>query len=369
MTLLRRRSRSREGRPETTRRGRSVAAAACLGAVVLVMVGAVAGLALVPQPVPSSLAAGAPVTAAPVTYESFDDARRSTFTAVTRPGVDIAVMRAGTVTSSTCQAGASMSSGDVPLTVDATPVVALHTGYPLWRDLAAGDTGPDVAAVQAELARLGYAPGTSGVLDRSTRKALVAFFTDRGVSHPDGSLARASLLWLPSSELVVAACAVAPAEAVAPGQIIASSGERLVALQPAMAAVEATPGDRVLTVNGVSGPVGADGRVTDPAVLAAVEASADYAFAGLQAENGADSQLAFTTTLAAPLDTAVLPAAALFGVSGTSACLSSHGVVHPVTVVTSMLGSTYVTIDDGATPATVDLTSPADRTERAETCS
>lgn len=350
-------------------RGRPFVAAGCLGALVLFMGGSVVGLGLAPEPSPASLTAGPKVYSVPVTYMTFDDARQTSFTLVTGASDDVSLTRAGTVTSLACKVGGTVASGDVPLSIDSIPVVALHTSYPLWRDLLPGDEGLDVGAVQSELSRLGYRSGKSAVMDRATIKALIAFFTDRGYARPDGSLLRTAFLWLPSSEVVVGSCPLKIADVVQAGDTFVKSGGGLVALHPALPTEGIALGARVVSLGQSSGPVGADGVVTDPAFLAVVAASPEYAFAASQSEKGTAPQLALTSALATPLNTAGVPAGALYRVSETSGCISSGGVGRPVTIVSSMLGSTYVTIDDGSTPTTVDLQSPADRTGKAGTCS
>lgn len=355
-------------------RGHRFVAAACLVALVLVTSGAVVGIALAPEPSPTSLLPGPTITSVRVAYESFDDVRRMPFTLVAEPRDEIRLSRAGTVTSLACEVGGTLASGDVPLSIDSTPVAALHTAYPLWRDLSLGDTGPDVAALQSELGRLGYPAGRSGTMDRRTARALTSFFTDREYARPDSSLRRDAVLWLPARELAVADCALKTAMVVQHGDTFVTTGGGLAALRPALPAEGLAPGARTISFGDVAGPVQPDGGVTDPAFLAAVAASPDYARAMSQAqeepaqEGSAGAQMTFTTALATPLNTAVLPAAALFGVSQTSGCISSDGVALPVTIVASMLGSTYVTIDNGSTPTTVDLNTVADRTDKAGTC-
>ncbi|GEL95974.1 hypothetical protein CCO02nite_26320 [Cellulomonas composti] len=326
----------------------------------------VAGIAWAPSAVPGSLAAGPAVTAAPVTYEDYDDARETPFTFVTSPSEDVELRRAGTVTSVDCAAGGTLTSGDVPVTVDAAPVVALHTEYPVWRDLAPGDSGPDVAAVQAELVRLGYDAGTSAVVDVTTSAAVHEFLTDRGAPASDAALTRDTVVWLPEPSLVVTRCALEVADVVEAGDTLLTTGGVLVALEPAVLVDGLAPGARTARFDDVAAPVDEDGRVTDAAFLAAVSSSPEYAFAANQQDTV--PELAFTTALTTPLRAAAVPAGALFGIDGSSACLASDGVPRRVTIVSSSLGSTFVTFDDGAAPTSVDLQVPADRTAAGATC-
>ena len=349
--------------------GRRFLAAGCLGALVLAAGGAVVGLWLAPEPAPVSLAPATEVTSAPVTYESFDDARQLPFALVSGESDVVVLAEAGTVTSLNCDVGGSLASGDVPMSIDSNPVATLYTSYPLWRDLRSGDKGPDVAAVQSELGRLGYGAGSSGVMDRTTTKALKSFFADRGYIRPNGSLSRSAILRLPSQEVVVSECPLKLGDAVNPGDAVVKTGGGLIALRPALANEGLAPGARTVSFGQSSALQGGDGLVTDPAFLAVIAASPDYAVAVIQAAAGTAPQLTLATALATPLDTAVVPAGALFRVSGVSGCISTGGVGHSVTIASSRLGSTYVVIDDGSTPTSVDLRSPSDRTGAAGSCS
>jgi len=348
--------------------GRRFIAAACLGAVVMFASGAIVGLIVAPEPLPASLAAAPAVKTAPATYEKFNDDRQLPFVAVPGESSVVRLAASGTLTSVDCKVGGSLSSGDVPLSIDSRPIPAFYTKYPLWRNVRSGDKGPDVVAVQAELRRLGYKAGHSGVMDRATSKALVAFFKDRGDAASNGSLELPAILRLPSPHVVVADCALRLAEAVGDGDAFATSGGGLIALRPALEADGLAPGARTVVLGDANALVDPDGQVTDPAFLAAVAASPEYALALAQTPQGAAAQVTLETVLAAPLDVAVVPAGSLFRVSGTSGCISSDGVGLPVTVISSRLGSTYVVIGDGSAPTTVDLQAPADRTGKAGTC-
>lgn len=54
-------------------------------------------------------------------------------------------------------AGQVVSQGQVIYQVSGSPVVLLYGSVPVWRDLAAGVTGPDVTELNAALVKLGYA--------------------------------------------------------------------------------------------------------------------------------------------------------------------------------------------------------------------
>lgn len=304
-----------------------------------------------------------------MTYQSFDDARQIPFVTVLGEDRVVLVGRGGTVTSQQCEIASQLSSGDVPLSIDSTPVAALHTEYPLWRDLTPGLKGSDVTAVQNELTRLGYNAGTSAKMDPKTIAAVKSFFADRGYVKPDGTLSRSTIIWLPTQSVAIGSCKVTTASTVEAGDAFIAAGARLIAMEPAQPPDGFVPGPRIVTSAGLSAPVGDDGRVTDPAFLAAVAGSPTFIGLLNSTEEKTAPQITLGYVLSTPLDTAGIPAGTLFGVTESAGCVSEAGVVHPVTIVSSMLGSTYVTFDDGAAPRSLDLITAADRTGQAGPCS
>jgi len=76
--------------------------------------------------------------------------------------------------------GAALAEGDVAMTVNGTPVLALEGALPMYRDLALGDAGPDVDQVRAAFGRLGalgaVAPAGSplGATDLAAYRAVLA---------------------------------------------------------------------------------------------------------------------------------------------------------------------------------------------------
>jgi peptidoglycan hydrolase-like protein with peptidoglycan-binding domain len=70
----------------------------------------------------------------------------------------------GTLTS-VPDSGAIIRFGDVLYTVNTAPVVLLEGGIPMYRDLQAGDEGPDVEQLEIVLVSLGYDPDGHAVID------------------------------------------------------------------------------------------------------------------------------------------------------------------------------------------------------------
>ncbi len=96
------------------------------------------------------------------------------------------------VTKVTKKAGETIRSGDVIAEVNGRPVFAVAGRFPFYRDVAAGDTGPDVRQLQEGLA--GVEP--TGVLDQATADAVARLYKTSGRPVPEGAV-------LPLSEAIV----------------------------------------------------------------------------------------------------------------------------------------------------------------------
>lgn len=107
---------------------------------------------------------------------------------------------AGTVTE-VVHASGMMSAGNVVLRVDERPVILLGSDVPSFRDLAPGDRGRDVAALQGYLAGLGLRVDASP--DRYTETtAEAAMEWQRGLGITEtGVVARGDVLFVPTVAL------------------------------------------------------------------------------------------------------------------------------------------------------------------------
>lgn len=91
------------------------------------------------------------------------------------------------VTSVAKALGAPVAVGDLLATVSGVPVFLIPEGVPLYRDLHRGDTGPDVAALQTLLSRLGFLRGpATGVVDAPTLAAAGLWYKTFGQSLSEG---------------------------------------------------------------------------------------------------------------------------------------------------------------------------------------
>jgi hypothetical protein len=140
------------------KRKRSLLAAAAVLAAVTV----VGGVAATTGGAPASAAARlARANTAPVERRTLSAivSEPGTLTYRARPdGSPYPVInQAGGVYTEPPAAGQVIAQGHVPYRVDDSPVVLLSGATPVYRTLAAGASGPDVAELNADLVALGYA--------------------------------------------------------------------------------------------------------------------------------------------------------------------------------------------------------------------
>lgn len=85
------------------------------------------------------------------------------------------------VTATPASAGASVAEGDVVIEVSGRPIFVFSGALPAYRDLRPGASGPDIAQLQAALARVGFDPNESdGLFGRGTAQALGDFYSSKG---------------------------------------------------------------------------------------------------------------------------------------------------------------------------------------------
>ncbi|WP_212745881.1 HlyD family efflux transporter periplasmic adaptor subunit [Sinomonas susongensis] len=82
--------------------------------------------------------------------------------------------------------GTPVAVGDLLATVSGIPVFLIPEGIPLYRDMRQGDVGPDVAAFQTLLVRLGYLRGAAtGTMDARTLAATGLWYKSSGQRLPE----------------------------------------------------------------------------------------------------------------------------------------------------------------------------------------
>ncbi|ARC56378.1 hypothetical protein AS850_04720 [Frondihabitans sp. 762G35] len=309
--------------------------------------GAAIALATTSQPTPSSLESIPVSGSVPTSTRTFDDARSVEVVVERGPDRHVTSRKGGWVTASGCAPGAVLTSGTRIASVDGMPLLGLATSEPLWRDLAAGDSGDDVRSLQSELSRLGYPVRADGVVGPETIQAFAAVWQTiepRGLIRT--TVASESIAWLPTSTVTASTCDAPIGARVEPGDALAT-------LPPAAtrATLGAMPddlaaGERQLVVGDLRIDVDEGGVVSDESSLAELATIAD---GSLGTEGVPPATIAARLVLTHPARVVVVPPSSLYGVEGTRACVSSEGGAIRVTIVASELGQTLV-IPDGDTP-------------------
>jgi peptidoglycan hydrolase-like protein with peptidoglycan-binding domain len=324
-----------------------------LSAVLLLAAGGTAGFLLRPADPPVDLASAADIDTAPVLHEPFDDARSVEVELVTSPALDLAFGGSGRVTASACVDGGTLSSGEEAARVNDQPVIALATSMPLYRDLHRGVRGGDVRALQKELDRLNYPVAADGVYGWQTSQAVRELQLDAGMRDPSGSVDLARVIWMPSSEVTFEECGAVPGSAASAGGTFASIPGALEGARLSSVPDLDVPGERRLTVAGVSGPIDGEGLAEDPDFLREL-ADTPEARAAVAGEG---EPLTGSVALTEHVDASRVPPGALFGVTGDTGCLRSGGSLHTVRIIGSGVGSSVVVAEEDGVglPDNVDL--------------
>lgn len=319
---------------------RATASLIAIAALVLIGASGALGYALRPVPEPELLRSGTAEVAAPVVAQAFDDGRRVQVRLITGVAQTLAVQTSGTLTASWCRDGAEISSGTVVARVDERPLIGLHSTVPLYRDISVGDEGADVAALQAELVRLGFLDGVgaAGEFGYRTGQALQKLRESAGLDAGDFSAERAEFVWLASPQMTGITCVLKVGDAVGQGAAIATSRGALERVEVHSLPENLTPGERTIKVGSVQGPVDGKGVATDAAFLAELAADEEF-IAGLTQDPG--STVTATIALASPLDAYSIPAGALIGTEERSCVKTPDGIVQ-ADLLGSSLGTAMV---------------------------
>ena len=147
--------------PATRRRQPLAMSVVALLVVIALAAGVGCGFLLVRPAIPQSLRSSTASGSITAAKSRFDDARDVTVTVHTGTGRTVASPKSGTSTAYGCAPGQTIDSGTSFIAVDEVPLLSLHTAVPPFRDLQSGMRGRDVAALNAELRRLGYAAPTA----------------------------------------------------------------------------------------------------------------------------------------------------------------------------------------------------------------
>ena len=139
---------------------------------------------VIPTPTPDGLSAATSPDTVTASRQQFDDERTVEASFETSAEQSLTSRAAGTVSETLCMPGQAVESGKRLLSVDGKPVIALHTDTPLYREIGTGDTGPDVLALQQELARLGYNAEGNGTYGWRTKDGVNQLLSQAAESTP-----------------------------------------------------------------------------------------------------------------------------------------------------------------------------------------
>jgi multidrug efflux pump subunit AcrA (membrane-fusion protein) len=98
-----------------------------------------------------------------------------------------AAQLAGVVTTISLKRGDTVAAGQVLLSVNDRPVIAVESTVPLYRDLTFGQRGTDVARLQESLTDAGYSVVDDGIYGPSTRSAVAHLYRATGYSSPSSA--------------------------------------------------------------------------------------------------------------------------------------------------------------------------------------
>lgn len=302
--------------------------------------GATLGAYLIAPPVPDSLSAPAPVTSAPVSTREFTDERSVQMLVTIQDSSPIPTPRPGRVTELFIQNGQELSSGVKVMSIDAQPIIAIHTSIPVFRDIADGVEGQDIHALQEELVRMGFSIAVDGKVGRDTRFALarlIGINTDSD-TVPD-AIEHTHFLWIPASQVTVSELKVRLGDVVAEAAPLLSFGT-----SASTGRIEVPQGNiagaRLAIFEHKEYPVPETGVVDNQDLLQAV---ANSPIRSLQGEESSSTiAVSLGWKLETPISVQVVPAQAVFDAFLDKGCVSSGGKTVPVRIIGSELGQTFI---------------------------
>lgn len=326
-----------------------------VGVTAILAAGVLAGVLLVRPAAPGGIAPSGSLASAPVREVQTTDEQPATLVVTASSAGSLATSMPGTVTSSTCAAGGSATSGSAALSINDETVIYLATSRPLWRDLAIGDIGADVRALQEELLALGNTIRPDGRFGSATLRAVIEVAKNAGASDAiDWSgLPHARVIWLPASAVQTVTCDRQPGERVSEGDAVATLPGGVAAARVAPLPQNALSGEREVVLGDLTFPVDASGSIVAGEDLTRLAQSSAYREhvedasngqlgAGTSAEGSTGAGLSIQYRLARPVSVFSVPAASVYDTHGASACVVADGHGIAVTIVGSQLGQTFV---------------------------
>ena len=231
-----------------------------------------------------------------------------------------------------------LTSGKTAMKVNGVSVVALATATPMYRDLATGDKGDDVLALNNELARLG--------LPASAKSTTYTWNTSQGVKQlmsaagntSDGSLPLTDVLWIPAASVRVGEWAGTVGATVAGGSVVGKVPGSVTKFS--IQNGQPSELDRTVTLIGQTATLKAGTTEVDDAEFCA-RVAATQEFQSLTSDMLATG-LEASVQLVNPVQALRVPAASVIGVNGSKGCIVSGGKTIKVSIVGSELGASLV---------------------------
>lgn len=301
-------------------------------------------------------------TSVPVAAEDFSDLRTVQLTPTLARADELRARRGGVLHRFDCMPGVQWTAGASPVSVAGQPVVLANLPEPLWRDFELGTRGSDVTAFQAFLAERGIAVATTGVFDRQSLVAWRSLRATVGASDPVRGASAGDLIWIPGPTVAIQSCDAGIGETIADGSAIATTVPSVISVSISTPK-ELLPGRDYLLAFG-NHTVPAHENVDDPAFLAALSASADFARWLDDPEN---QLVRGELRLAQPISVWKLPASAVLAFANGACVVTSDDVIRG-TAVASTLGTTLFVPEVAAEriPEEVLVRVVEDRTEEIQ---
>ena len=277
-----------------------------------------------PDRAPELLGSAKEITSAPAGVQEYTGATQVTMIPTVSQTRELVGNASGTVTEDMSSQGVS--------------VVALATATPMYRDLATGDKGDDVLALNNELARLG--------LPASAKSTTYTWNTSQGVKQlmsaagntSDGSLPLTDVLWIPAASVRINEWAGTVGATVAGGSVVGKVPGSVTKFS--IQNGQPSELDRTVTLIGQTATLKAGTTEVDDAEFCA-KVAATQEFQSLTSDMLATG-LEASVQLVNPVQALRVPAASVIGVNGSKGCIVSGGKTIKVSIVGSELGASLV---------------------------
>ncbi len=324
------------------------------------LLGGVAAVVIVQPFAPESLKSAPESSEIAVTQREFSDEMPVQLKASFGAERHLVSSVAGRITSLELVQGKPIKSGSSPMAVEGQPLLALATEVPLWRDIKIGLQGPDVAALNRELNRLGYGSPKSSA--RATSQTIAAFarcYAKIGGGKIRGAVPIDRVIWLPKADMSVLTTQVSVGDYVNPQQQVAKLPPQVESIQLVSMPRLRLSGDRILTLGKAQVPLEEGGEITDKESVAKLVATSQLAASIVDPEH---PNVSATLRLAKPVTISIVPPSSVVKTED-KACVVADGSPVPVKIVGSGQGQTFLVFPDGKAPKQVEI-----RPDRQASC-